>query len=75
MTKPTQSQKSLNNKSIENIFQLNGIHFDEIEFSKFVTQSIILREELKFHFTKNLIDALEIISLLGTYPWEVILGI
>jgi glutamine kinase len=65
ITKPTQSDKSLNDEFIKNAFQLNGIYFDETNFSKFVTQSIILREELKFHFTKNLSDALEIISLLG----------
>lgn len=65
ITKPTQSNKLLNDESIKHVFQSNGIYFDKITFSKFVSQSIILREELKFHFTKNLSDALEIISLLG----------
>lgn len=65
ITKPIQSKKLLNDESIKNIFELNGIHFKDTEFSKFITQSIILREELKFHFTKNLSEALEIISLLG----------
>ena len=42
-----------------------GLMFSNISFNDFVKESIVQREELKFEFTKNLSDALELIAEAG----------
>ena len=49
-------------KKLEN----SGLDFSKINFDDFVKKSLSQREELKFEFTKNLSDALELISEAGT---------
>jgi len=65
ITKPPKSNKTLDDDLIKSIFKQSGIHFDEINFSQFVSQSLKYREELKFNFTKNLSDALEFLTQVG----------
>ena len=43
----------------------SGLDFSKINFDDFVKRSLSQREELKFEFTKNLSDALELISEAG----------
>jgi phosphoenolpyruvate synthase/pyruvate phosphate dikinase len=49
------------------ILEKHGLNFDKISFWDFVEQSLVQREKLKFEFTKNLSDALELIAKSGTY--------
>ena len=62
--------KSIQNKNIKNI-SLNKyleefeLKFNEINFLIFVKKSLIERERLKFEFTHNLSDALELITDAG----------
>jgi phosphoenolpyruvate synthase/pyruvate phosphate dikinase len=51
--------------SIEKILNLNGFNLTSKEFFSFIHDSLTLREELKFEFTHNLSDALELISESG----------
>jgi hypothetical protein len=51
--------------SIDKILRKSGLIFLEINFYDFLEKSIIQREELKFEFTKNLSDALELIAEAG----------
>ena len=51
-------------KKLEN----SGLDFSKINFDDFVKKSLSQREELKFEFTKNLSDALELISEAGNMP-------
>jgi len=44
----------------------SGLIFSEIDFYDFVKKSLVQREELKFEFTKNLSDALELIAEAGS---------
>ena len=55
----------LNDTLIKKHFVENSIYFNELNFSDFVLQSISLREELKFHFTRNLSLALEYLASAG----------
>ena len=50
---------------INSILKKEGLIFENIDFIDFVKKSLELREFLKFEFTKNLSDALEIIADLG----------
>ena len=50
---------------INSILKKEGLIFENIDFIDFVRKSLELREFLKFEFTKNLSDALEIIAHLG----------
>ena len=62
--------KSRKNGNIENV-NLNKyltefeVKFNEINFSSFIKKSLIEREKLKFEFTHNLSDALELITDAG----------
>jgi len=55
----------LKNKSIEEILAKKGLLFNKIEFLIFVKESLEQREKLKFEFTKNLSEALELIAEAG----------
>ena len=57
--------KSTNLKNLDPIFKKCGLIFSNIEFHEFVKKSLVQREELKFEFTKNLSDALELIAEAG----------
>ena len=62
--------KSTKNKSpkfnnIKKLLENSGLDFSKINFDDFVKKSLSQREELKFEFTKNLSDALELISEAG----------
>ncbi len=50
------------NKKVLELFKKNGLEFENIEFVTFVKKALIGRELLKFEFTKNLSDALELIA-------------
>jgi len=55
----------LSNKKINLILKNQGLFFEGTDFINFVKKSLELREFLKFEFTKNLSDALELIANLG----------
>ena len=52
-------------KNLTKLFQNHNLNFDSIDFFNFVETSLVLREKLKFEFTKNLSDAMELIVQLG----------
>jgi glutamine kinase len=52
-------------KKIEQILILNNFKISPIDFLSFLRDSIVLREKLKFEFTHNMSDALELISSAG----------
>jgi|APSaa5957512535_1039671.scaffolds.fasta_scaffold00837_17 glutamine kinase len=66
------SNYHIQNHEISKDFDINldlkeyGLDFTEIDFYDFVKKSIVQREELKFEFTKNLSDALELIAEVGS---------
>ena len=53
------------NKQISLNIKKHGLSFSNIDFNSFIIDSISQREKLKFHFTKNLSDALELIAKAG----------
>ena len=64
--------KSRKNKSnviidsnINKIFKNHGLKLDHNKFKNFIESSLKEREELKFEFTRNLSDALELITKAG----------
>ncbi len=63
--KTSESFYKLDELLIKKQFAKKSIYFNELNFSDFVLQSISLREELKFHFTKNLSLALEYLASAG----------
>jgi hypothetical protein len=58
-------KNSIKLKNLDKIFKESGLVFSEIDFYDFVKNSIVQREEMKFEFTKNLSDSLELISEAG----------
>lgn len=50
---------------LNDILSENGLLFDTIDFLTFVKDTLVKREQLKFEFTKNLSDALELIAEAG----------
>ena len=50
---------------INNILKKSKIVFKNISFIDFISQTIIQREQIKFQFTKNLSDAIELIAKFG----------
>jgi len=50
---------------LNDILSKNGLLFDTFNFLTFVQDSLVKREQLKFEFTKNLSDALELIAEAG----------
>ena len=55
----------IDNSKLLKIFSKSGLKFQNISFSNFVRESLVLREVLKFEFTKNLSEALELIAEAG----------
>jgi len=55
-----------NNNNLTKLFVKNGLKFSKIDFFTFVKESITQRENLKFEFTKNLSQAIELIAKAGT---------
>ena len=52
-------------KNLDKIFEESGLIFSKINFYDFVKKSIVQREEMKFEFTKNLSDSIELIAEAG----------
>ena len=63
--KKNYSKSKLSDLKIDDIFKNNGIEISEKEFYDFLKKSIASREQLKFEFTKNLSEVLEIIAEIG----------
>ena len=61
---PPKSNLSKKNK-LKKIFKQNNLEFSKINIFDFIEQAITGREELKFLFTKNLSDSLELIAEAG----------
>jgi len=59
------TQQFVDDNKISETLEKHGLKFDKIGFFDFVKQSLIQREQLKFEFTKNLSDALELIAQAG----------
>ena len=53
-------------KNLEKILQSSNMAIQRDEFYKFIKNSLVMREELKFEFTHNLSDALELIAESGS---------
>ena len=53
------------NKKINSFIKSNGLVFSKIDFIDFFKQSVTQRERLKFQFTKNLSDSIDLITHLG----------
>ena len=53
-------------KNLDEILKSNNIPINSYEFYYFIKNSIVMREELKFEFTHNLSDALELIAESGS---------
>ena len=56
---------SINDDFLNEIMNNHGLEFNKINFLNFIKESITQRENLKFEFTKNLSDALELIAKAG----------
>ncbi len=56
---------NINKNKLLKIFSKHGLKFIDIDFLDFVEQSITQRENLKFEFTKNLSEAIELIAIAG----------
>lgn len=57
--------KKVDYLKIENTLRKNGLKIEKNTFLDFVKKSISQREEIKFEFSKNLSDALELIAITG----------
>jgi phosphohistidine swiveling domain-containing protein len=53
------------NIKLDKIFQEHGLRIDQKDFITFIKNSLKQREELKFEFTRNLSEALELIAIAG----------
>lgn len=62
-TKSTKFSKDV--LSLDGIMKKHNLELGESDFLYFIKESITQREELKFEFTKNLSDAIELISKIG----------
>lgn len=62
-----QSKKStsIDDKLIDELFLHHSFNLESFSFSEFLKTAVSLREELKFHFTRNLSDTLELIAEAG----------
>lgn len=57
--------EGIENKSVSEVLIKNCLNFENIDFLKFIKDSLVQREELKFYFTRNLSDAIELIAEAG----------
>jgi glutamine kinase len=55
----------INEKYLNKILKNHGLKFEKMSFLNFIRESISGRENLKFEFTKNLSDVIELISSVG----------
>ena len=62
---PKTKKSNINYPNLENTFKKSGLIFSNTTFYDFVKKSIVQREEMKFEFTKNLSDSLELIAEAG----------
>ena len=53
------------NTLLSNLLTTHFLNFENIDFFSFVRDGLIYREKLKFEFTKNLSEALELIAKVG----------
>ena len=58
-------KRKLHNLEVKEILTKNGLIFQNIEFFSFVKETITLREESKFEFTRTLSDIIELIADAG----------
>ena len=58
-------QTKLPQKKINELIKKSKLEFNDISFIQFVSESIRQREYIKFEFTKNLSDAIELIAKIG----------
>jgi len=65
LRKTRSSKFSINKHSLHEIMNKHGLEFNKINFLDFIKESITQRENLKFEFTKNLSDAIELIANAG----------
>jgi len=65
LSKLEYTQHQLNSRTISKILSKYGLNLSDVNFLDFVKQSLVGRERLKFEFTHNLSDALELISRAG----------
>ena len=56
---------SIQKQALEDMLKKHGLEFDNIDFLDFIKESISQREYLKFEFTKNLSEAIELIAKAG----------
>jgi glutamine kinase len=56
---------TVDSSKIDKILLKNKLKYTEITFLDFLKNSLVQREQLKFEFTKNLSDVIELISKLG----------
>jgi glutamine kinase len=60
-TKKLETRNNLLNEEVKKY----GLKFEQIEFLEFIREAISQRENIKFEFTKNLSDAIELIAKVG----------
>lgn len=53
-------------RELADILEVHGLELDPVELLEFMRSSIELRELSKFHFTRNLSDVLELITVIGS---------
>jgi phosphohistidine swiveling domain-containing protein len=53
-------------REIADLLDVHGLELDPVELLEFMKSSIELRELSKFHFTRNLSDVLELITVIGS---------
>ena len=56
-------------REISRLLELHGLHPDPVGLFDFLQAGIELRELAKFHFTRNLSDALALIVEYGVWNW------
>tara|TARA_B100001079_G_scaffold113672_1_gene97779 strand:- start:479 stop:1531 length:1053 start_codon:yes stop_codon:yes gene_type:complete len=61
----TKHKFDFDNTLLSNLLTSHFLNFENIDFFSFVRDGLIYREKLKFEFTKNLSEALELIAKVG----------
>ena len=61
----TKPEFIFDNISLSNLLTSHSLNFKNIDFLSFVRDSLVYRERLKFEFTKNLSEVLELITKIG----------
>ena len=63
--KTKKTKINFKNTSVDKILKKHGLKFDKISFFEFTKNALVQRENLKFNFTRNLSDAIELIAKAG----------